>query len=158
MQMTPIKITVTAQIADDLLCEIINLTDMLNYVTGEYEEATARINTEFRTKMEPLGGDLAKAEKTLLALMKKQKQMIFSGGDILKLPHGALIRALEDKVKIPREALAKCEELGFAEVIKIAKSLDREAVEKWTDEKLFLIGAERKPVETFSYDVKKDAT
>ena len=36
------------------------------------------------------------------------------------------------------------------------KSLDREAIEKWPDERLFLIGAERKTREEFSYDLKKE--
>jgi len=49
-----------------------------------------------------------------------------------------------------------CEEQGFGEVVKIAKSLDREAIEKWPDERLFLIGAERKPKEEYSYDLKKE--
>jgi len=157
MKKTPPENTATLQTADDLLCEIINLAGMIAYINDECEAATARINAEFKAKLGPLPDDLDKAEKALLALMKKQKQQIFADGDIRRLAHGALIRALEDKVKIPREALAKCEQLGFADVIKIAKSLDREAVEKWTDDKLFLIGAERKPVETFSYDLKKDA-
>ena len=44
----------------------------------------------------------------------------------------------------------------FGEVVKIVKSLDREAIEKWPDERLFLIGAERKPKEEFNYDLKKE--
>jgi hypothetical protein len=85
--------------------------------------------------------------------MKSNKIVLFDGTDIVRLVNGSLIHSVADKVSIPRDALAKCEELGFAEVIKIAKSLDRDAVEKWPDERLILIGAERKQKEEFSYDL-----
>jgi hypothetical protein len=87
--------------------------------------------------------------------MKEERGTFFDGTDVLQLENGALIHEVGDKVTIPRDALAKCEELKFNDVIKVVKSLDRGAIEKWTTEKLLLIGAERKPVESFSYDLKK---
>ena len=87
--------------------------------------------------------------------MKKERDLYFAETDVLQLQHGALIHEEGDHVKIPRDALEKCKELKFLDVIKKVESLDREAIEKWTDEKLLLIGAERKPVENFSYDLKK---
>ncbi len=91
--------------------------------------------------------------------MKFEKKVLFADTDVVNLAHGSLIRALVDKVKIPKDrekVIAFCEELGFPEVVKIVKSLDREAVEKWPDERLLLIGAERKQKEEFSYDLKKE--
>jgi hypothetical protein len=35
------------------------------------------------------------------------------------------------------------------------ESLDRDAIEKWPDERLFLIGAVRKPAEKFDYEISK---
>jgi len=37
----------------------------------------------------------------------------------------------------------------------VVESLDRDAIEKWPDAKLVLIGAERKPKEEFSYNIRQ---
>jgi hypothetical protein len=89
--------------------------------------------------------------------MKTYKHALFDGTDVVALPHGMLVYSRTDKVTIPRDhaaVIALCEDLEFGEAVKIAKSLDREAIEKWPDERLFLIGAERRPKEEFSYDLK----
>lgn len=144
-------------IADDLLDGIAHHLAILDKLQSAAEAAIERVSAQYSTQMEPYKALLDRDEKTLLAIMKQSKNLLFDGTDIVRLPHGSLIRELADKVKIPRDALAKCEELGFDEVVKIAKSLDRDAVEKWPDERLLLIGAERKPKEEFSYDLKKES-
>jgi len=149
---------VLRQDADDLLEDIGSLSASITIIANDYESAIARIKEEHQAKLAPFLADLGKAEKEISSLMKSSKQVFFANGDICRLPHGALIRELADKVKIPNGALAKCKELGFIDVIKIAKSLNREAVEKWTDGKLFLIGAERKAKEEFKYEVKAKTT
>ena len=121
----------------------------------EAQEKIARITAEYEEKLAPHRLLIASADKALTGLMKAEKKALFADGDVVSLPYGSLIRNQDWKVTIPRDALGKCEELGFAEVIKIAKSLDREAVEKWADERLFLVGAERKPATKYSYEVKK---
>lgn len=89
----------------------------------------------------------AEVEKELLRYAKSRKAEIFAYKDVFETNYGRLVRELAEKVSIPRDAVAKCEELGFIEAIKITKSLDRAAVEKWKDEKLFLIGAKRDRIE-----------
>lgn len=98
--------------------------------------------------------DKTKLEKELIKLMKKNKAILFTSGDVVNLPPGSLIRNAGQKVVIPRTALQACKDNGFEDVIKKVESLDREAIEKWTDTKLVLIGAERKPSEEFKYDLK----
>jgi phage host-nuclease inhibitor protein Gam len=143
--------------ADDLLLTIRKQTNEIERLHNAYTEAVDALAASYKTKVDALQELLKDNDAALKALMKRSKKELFAGADIVNLPHGSLLHSIADKVKIPKTALDRCEELGFAEVVKIAKSLDREAVEKWPDEKLFLIGAERKPKEEFSYDLKKEA-
>lgn len=140
--------------ADALMESISVATSVIDGLTADYTAAVERIRAEYEGKITPWRAELAADEKDLNKLMKGAKKILFADGDVLKLASGSLIRNCEDKVSIPRDALAKCEDQGFTDVIKIAKSLDRDAVEKWPDAKLLLIGAERKPKEEFSYDLK----
>lgn len=141
--------------ADDLLAEILELTLELAGLQDQHNQEAALLAAKYEYDMRLLRADLEKSEKTLLAMMKDARKEFFSDTDVVTLRIGVLLRKIEDKVKIPRDALVRCEELGFDEAIKIVKSLDRGAVEKWPDEKLLLIGAERKPTETFNYELKK---
>ncbi|MDX9820638.1 MAG: host-nuclease inhibitor Gam family protein [Syntrophales bacterium] len=142
--------------ADRLLAEISQHKKEIEHVLKQYEEELARAAEYCRAQTQPLKELLALCEAALTKLMKLEKRALFAVGDVLNLDHGSLIHSLVDKVSIPRDALGKCEELGFTEVVKIVKSLDREAIEKWPDQRLFLIGAERKPKEGFNYDLKKE--
>ena len=142
--------------ADHLLNEIACHKETLNKLFIAAQEEIQRISAQYSGQAVPYKILLASAEKGLQQVMKYEKKTLFDGTDVVNLTHGSLIHSVADKVSIPRDALARCEEQGFDEVIKIAKSLDREAVEKWPDAKLLLIGAERKPKEEFSYDLKKE--
>jgi len=142
------------KIADELLEDIGNLLGTIAHFEALANEAMKMVTERYEEQLAPLKEDLKAQEKALIALMKKERKTFFDGTDVFRLEHGTLIREAGDRVSIPRDALAKCEELKFDDVIKIVKSLDREAVEKWPDEKLFLIGAERKPKEEFKYDLK----
>ncbi len=142
--------------ADDLLADIGNLKDAIKDLEAQGNAAMQAVTDQIEKMLMPLREDLGLQEKALLTLMKKERKALFDGTDVLQLDNGTLIHNVEDKVSIPRDALAECKTQGFTDVIKIAESLDREAIEKWPDAKLFLIGAKRKPVEEFSYDLKKE--
>jgi phage host-nuclease inhibitor protein Gam len=129
------------------------IADLEARANAEMEAVTAR----YGTWLNPLRDELAAREKELTTLMKKNKELLFGGViDVVNLAHGSLIRNLGDKVSIPKTALAECEKLKFDDVIKIVKSLDRDAIEKWPDAKLTLIGAQRKTKEEFKYTLKKE--
>lgn len=141
--------------SDVCLADIAECTRRIASLEAEAERSVKVIMGNYAAMIEPLREQLAKNAAWLRDTMKSNKTVLFDGTDVVRLANGALIRNVADKVSIPRDALAKCEELGFVEAIKIAKSLDRDAVEKWPDERLFLIGAERKQKEEFSYDLKE---
>lgn len=98
--------------------------------------------------------ELEMLEKDLIALMKANKAALFDDTDQVNLEAGILLRGEEEKVKIPRNALELIEREGWDEAIKVAKTVDREVVEGWPDERLVIIGAERKPVVEYSYEVR----
>jgi len=100
-----------------------------------------------RTMHESLEGHLIK-------LMKANKVEFFDGTDQVDLEHGLLLRGEEEKIRIPRNAAAAIEAQGWEEGLKRTVAVVREVVEKWPDERLVVIGAERRPVETYSYELK----
>lgn len=141
--------------ADGYLSEIAAHKTNLLALNSAAIAACQKLEAEYDAKMEPLNILLNAAVMALMQMMKIEKKTLFDGTDVVRLPNGSLIHSTADKVSIPRDALARCKELGFDEVVKIAESLDRDAVEKWPDERLILIGAERKSKEEFSYDLKE---
>jgi len=140
--------------ADALLAEIRDRGAELAALEAEARSKIAAVTAEYEERLAPQRLLLAGADKALTGLIKAERKTLFADGDVVMLANGSLVREQGWKVTIPRDALGKCEELGFAEVIRIAKSLDREAIEKWADERLFLIGAERKPATKYSYEVR----
>lgn len=145
--------------ADDLLENIKAVQGIIDDLTTEYNDAVDRLKADCEARLKPFKEDRVRDEKALVGLMKAGKKALFDGTDVVYLPNGMLLYTKKDKVSIPRDhdaVIAICEEQGFGEVVKIVKSLDREAIEKWPDERLFLIGAERKPKEEFNYDLKKE--
>ena len=150
LSLTPAEIKRAADVA---LADIADCCNRIDVLKAEAEASVQVIQANYGEMLTPLQSQLARNVAWLKDTMKSNKAVLFDGTDIVRLANGSLIHSVADKVSIPRDALAKCEELGFAEVVKIAKSLDREAVEKWPDERLILIGAERKQKEEFSYDL-----
>lgn len=139
--------------AEMLLTIIASSMESTQQIEAEHRAAVERIDAGFAERLAPVSRTLDEARKDLIGLMRAEKRTLFGDGDLLRLKNGALLRQLLEKVQIPRDALARCEELGFSEVIRIAKSLDRAAVEQWSDERLFLIGATRKIKEEFNYEL-----
>jgi len=126
----------------------------LSVIETEFDEKLKTLEVQYAPRVQGLKEKYAEIEKELLKFAKSKKAEIFQYKDVFDTKYGRLIRELAEKVSIPRDALKKCEELGFAEAIKIAKSLDRAVVEKWPDEKLFLIGAKRDRIEKIDYELK----
>ena len=141
--------------AEVLLESIARTTGVIAEQVAEYTASQEALAAKYEQAIATLNADLGADEKALKSLMKANKALLFDGTDVVNLPPGSLIRTEADKVTIPKTALADCEAQGFSEVIKIVKSLDRDAIEKWPDARLALIGAERKTKEEFNYDLKK---
>jgi len=145
------------EMADRLLEDIAETTMEVGALEAKAQAEIDAIQERCGPKIQELRSSLAGLDKDLKKLMKKEVAAIFEGDDKVALPHGWLIHGREDHVTIPRDALQKLENLGWNEAIKVAKSVDRDMVEKWPVEKLFAIGAEKNPVDKWGYEIRKTA-
>lgn len=141
--------------AEELLLAIAVSQTGIDLLTEQFNEELEHLKAHYEGMMAPMKATVERDGKALQGLMKANKAVLFDGTDVVRLVNGTLIREAGDKVTIPKTALAKCKELGFTDIVKTVESLDRAAVEKWPDEKLFLIGAKRKPDEKFEYELKR---
>ena len=142
--------------ADDILGSLRELSGEITVIQADADKEIADLTEEYSALMKPLKDRLKEKEKEIMRLMKAEKTDLFDGKDIVRLINGILLYSREPKVSIPRDALEKVERLGLTEAIKIVKSLNRDVVKKWPDEKLVLIGAEKKASDKFSYEIKRD--
>jgi hypothetical protein len=140
--------------ADDLLAKIAETKGLFKFETGEMGKEVEAIKEKYGSQFDYLQRILKSQETDLIVLMKDNKVRIFDDRDQVDLEHGILLYGKEDKVSIPRDALAKIKAQGWKEAIKVAESVDRAVVETWPIERLVLIGAEKKPVEVFDYEIR----
>ena len=122
------------------------------------EEEASQVRERYQAQLTFLKRHREENEKELLKIMKSGREAFFADGDVRALPNGTLLHAVENKVVIhgkKEEVIARAEGAYLLAAIKIEKSLDRDRINKMPDDLLAVIGAERKPVEIFNYDLKK---
>ncbi|MBI4621067.1 MAG: host-nuclease inhibitor Gam family protein [Desulfobacterales bacterium] len=141
--------------ADILLHEIKEITDWISERERDAEVEVAAIRQKYETELGALKDHLVDLDKEIVFLMKDSKGPLFDGRDKINLANGILLYAKERKITLPRDVIARIEEHGFAEAIKIAKSVDRAVIEQWPEERLFMVGGRKKLVEKFGYEVMK---
>ena len=142
--------------AEELLLEMRTLRAEITVLESNAERKINEIRSRYQAEIVPRGERFADLGKELLGLMRGNKEDIFAGTDKVELIHGILFCSLGIKVVIPRGALAKIEAEGWDEAIRVAKSIDRATVESWPPWKLEKIGASRKEVENFFYEIRMD--
>jgi len=138
---------------DGVLDELGRRTVQLAALQEQAEAEIAAVREKYGARVGRISDEIKALDKEVKSLAKNNIE-IFDGKDQITLPHGILLHGKEKKVIIPKGALEKIEAQGWDEAIKIAKSIDRAVVEKWPVEKLVMIGAKRRTVETFNYELK----
>jgi phage host-nuclease inhibitor protein Gam len=140
---------------DDHLYYIGDLVKRIARIEADVEKQIAEIRKQYQAKIETLQETLAMDEKTLITCLKKNKAELFNKAEKVTLPHGIVIHTTEARLSLPKNAVEAIESLGWNEAIKIAKSVDREMVEKWPIEKIIAIGGDKKPKEKFEYELRE---
>jgi len=140
-------------IIDERLKQLGEITREFETYQSVAEYEIERIRSQYSNKLVEYKEQIKDLDKDIKGLAKKNKAVVFDGKDQVNLEHGILLWGKEKKVSIPRDALNRIEAQGWNEAIKIAKSVDRAVVEKWPVERLTVIGANRKTVEKFSYEL-----
>lgn len=148
----------TLERAEHLLVEIAA-------VSGQIQSLELRLEAELKAVRERYEGPLGKFaeiraafDKELVSLMKKHRATLFDHTDQVDLVHGILLHGEEFKVHIPRGAVAAIEAEGWEEALKRTVAVDRGVVETWPTERLVVIGAERKQIETYTYELRTEET
>jgi phage host-nuclease inhibitor protein Gam len=139
--------------ADAYLEDMADIRARIEALEERAEAEMEAVRARYGPQVQDLRGYLARVEKGLVALMKRERDVIFDGRDKVVLSHGALLHGWEERTRIPRDALEKVKELGWTEAVKVVESLDRAVVERWPVERLAAIGAERKAVEVYKYEL-----
>ncbi|HUU40971.1 MAG TPA: host-nuclease inhibitor Gam family protein [Desulfatiglandales bacterium] len=139
--------------ADKILADLTALTAEMGEIQSDSEKELEAIKAAYKDRIAPVKEGVEALEKALKTLAKKHRADLFDGRDRIDLENGALIFSIERRVKKAKCVLQKLKELEFIEAIKIAESVDWDQLEKWTDERLFLIGTERKVEEKFEYEL-----
>jgi hypothetical protein len=141
--------------ADEMLERIAEAEGLIRDENVKMTNAIEDIKKLYMPEIEYWNRIAKSMETDLIVLMKENKGDLFDDRDQVDLEHGTLLYGKEDKVSIPRDALEKIKAQGWKEAIKVAESIDRAVVETWPVERLVVIGAERKPVEVFDWEIKK---
>jgi len=145
--------------ADKILEELGLLHLELADINAQAEAEMQAIREKYASNIDRYKSEIAAREKELKALMKNHDPEIFDGADKITLSHGILLRSEGDKVRIPRDALAKNEAQGWHEAIKVVKNIDRDVVSKWPESRLVVIGAQLRRVVNYDYEIQtKGAT
>ena len=142
------------EIIDERLKQLGEITKEFETYQSVAKYEVERIRSQYSEKLAEYKAQIGELDKDIKSLAKKNKAEVFDGKDQVTLDHGILLWGKGKRVSIPRDALEKIEAQGWNEAIKIEKSVDRAVVEKWPVERLTVIGAERKTVEKFSYELK----
>ncbi len=140
--------------ADIMLKNVKYTTYRIGELEKQAEEEMAAIREKYKAELELLNDLLVELDKEIVFLMKNNAGPLFDGRDKIALANGILLYAKEMKISLARDTLARIEEHGWNEAIKIVKSIDRAVVEQWPDKKLFMVGGKKKLVERFGYDTK----
>ena len=141
--------------ANSELDRIAELADTIDVLEASAEAELGAIREQYAARLAPLTEELAARDKDLVRLMKEHRAELFAGDDKVVLDAGILLYGKDWKVTIPRGALGKAEAAGYHEAIKVAKNLDRALVETWPEERLFMIGARRRLLERYTYELKE---
>ena len=143
--------------ADALLLELGRTSADLAAANRYLEQEVAALRERWQAKITPLEETKNRLEHEVRVLAKINRDRFFSGdSDRLELPHGALLYEVQRRVKRARGVLERLEAEGFMEAVKVAKSVDWDALETWPEEWLIFVGTERIKKEVYAYEVKGD--
>jgi hypothetical protein len=140
--------------ANKLLLQISAFKEQLAGLEARAEAELKAVRERYEKPVKSFGTIIGALEEELIKLMKKHAGTLFDGTDQVDLENGTLLHGQEEKVKIPRNAAELIELLGWEDGLKRSVGINRETIEKWPDERLVQIRAERKTVEVFDYELK----
>jgi Gam-like protein len=121
----------------------------------KYNAAIEVVKAEYIKSSADASEALKKAEKEFIKHLKKNKLDIFpEKTDRVTVAGGVLIRQIKEVVRKARHITVEfLKKEGKSNGIRIEENVNWEEIETWNDEQLSQIGTERKPKESFAYDI-----
>lgn len=138
---------------DGLLENLADAMNRLARVEADIEAEMEEVRAKYAAALRFYQRLIQESEHSLMQFMKQNRDELFADKDKVELLHGLLLYARGPHVSIPRNALGKIEEMGWIEAVRVAKSVARDVVQQWPDERLEVIGAKRTIKETYSYEL-----
>jgi Na+/phosphate symporter len=139
---------------DNILACLGACTEDLARLGSQMETEMASVRKVYDQSMAADKDKIARLEADLENLVVKYRTAVLKGKDRLDLRYGAVMLKTEIRVKRIRDMLARLEEAQRMELIKIAKMVDWDMVEKLSDADLKALGTKRIPRDRFSYELR----
>lgn len=146
--------------ANTVLAEIGALKRQIEQINAGLADDVDRLKADAEAKTAPLAARMSCLENGLLAFAEYNKDELFAGRRSRELTFGTLgYRRSSEIAAQPKHTMAmvlgKLEELGFEEAIRINKSVNKDTMRTWPDERLELVGARRVEKDSFWYELKE---
>jgi len=142
-------------LVNDWLAEIKRLSAILDAEKEAYQNQFRAALLEYGRRTVQAKVDLAAAENQLIGILKKNKADIFPGKtDKVTLSGGVILHQIGSAVRKARHiTVAFLRGKGLLDGVKIEESVNWQTIDTWPADRLKQIGTERKPKESFSYEL-----
>ena len=146
--------------ANTVLADIGALKRQIEQINATLADDVDLLKADAEARIAPLAARMSLLENGLLAFAEYNKGDLFAGRRSRELTFGTLgYRRSNEIAAKPKHTMAmvlgRLEELGFDEAIRIRKSVDKETMRTWPDERLDLVGARRVEKDSFWYELKE---
>ncbi|MDO5562790.1 MAG: host-nuclease inhibitor Gam family protein [Synergistaceae bacterium] len=144
--------------ANDALREIGELKRITTDIENRLNDDIAALKANAAEEAAPHNTRCAALENGLLAFAEIKKDEIFDGKRSLKLDYGELgyrksTELATAKGSTWKTVLGRLKELAFTEAIRTKEEPDKDVMSQWPDERLELVGVQRKEKDTFWFEL-----
>jgi phage host-nuclease inhibitor protein Gam len=140
--------------ADDTLRRIAEAKAEIAKLEGKVNLRLDEVKDRFRTDCEPLLAEIAKLEKSLSVYAEYNRCELFKDKKTLELIFGFIGYRQSTSISITKDTLGLLEKYGYTNAIAIKKTVDKEAMRDWDDERLELVAATRNVDDKFWLETK----
>ena len=148
--------------ANRVLEEMCRLQAGLEEVDREARDGIDAFKSDAAAKATPLKQRLQELEAGLNLFAACDREHLFRERRTVQLVFGAFGWRRSSQIKPQpkwtwKKVLERVRALGLVEAVRVREDVDREALHRWSDEKLMKIGARRVQLETFWYELGRDS-
>lgn len=142
--------------AGDMLQRISEIKMIIAKMQDAYEAEVQQIRQKYEADTAGKRAELQRLEAQIELFCSENKQLIFNEGpdSRVDLSAGSLLYVIQTRAKQVRAMKHTLEQLGRDDLIKTAKTVNWDAVNKLSNEELHALGTYRIELEIFNYELK----